>query len=463
MRGGDGGALVVQGDALHLPLPDESVDLVVTSPPYWALRAYGAGEAEIGSEPTPQAYLEALWAATAEIMRVLKPTGSAFVDLGDKYSGSQVNMPPHAGSAVAGRKLNTQLGQGQQRPVHLGPTKSLMLLPERYRIGCVDRLGLIARQVIVWRKPNSLPESVTDRCPRQHEDWVHLVNQPRYYSATDEVREPQMFTGGEDNPAKGRRSGNGVKHRTFTPQHDMFNPLGKLPGSVWSIPSEPLRLPDHLGVQHYAAFPSEWPRRLILGWSPPGICLECGHGRVPVVERGEPELRAWSAKGAQYSGSTENGGHHGEGSSTLKHAVPVAILGYACSCIPFTDHPGSGGSNRRPYSPDGKPNHAQGVYSNQAGEYERVGPWREYHLDRWTPPPTRPAVVLDPFCGTGTVPMVARVLGRIGVGVDLKADYCRAARWRVFSSGDWQQVIERTTGRRVKPLPKQHPGQVSLL
>ncbi|HWD42495.1 MAG TPA: hypothetical protein VHM23_02020 [Actinomycetota bacterium] len=66
-----GQALIVQGDALRLPLPDESVDLVVTSPPYWALRAYGAGQGEIGSEPTPQAYLEALWAATAEMMRVV--------------------------------------------------------------------------------------------------------------------------------------------------------------------------------------------------------------------------------------------------------------------------------------------------------------------------------------------------------------------------------------------------------
>ena len=67
-----------------------------------------------------------------------------------------------------------------------------MLIPERYRIRCVDELGLIARAVIVWSKPNGLPESVTDRVRRSHEDWVHLTLNPRYYSAVDEIREAQV-------------------------------------------------------------------------------------------------------------------------------------------------------------------------------------------------------------------------------------------------------------------------------
>lgn len=58
-------------------------------------------------------------------------------------------------------------------------------------------------------------------------------------------------------------------------------------------------------------------------------------------------------------------------------------------------------------------------------------PVREYHWDRWTPPPTRPSVILDPFSGVGTTVGVAKRLGRIGIGVDLSAPYCRAARWRV--------------------------------
>ena len=83
-------AFILRGDAAHLPLPDASVDLIVTSPPYFGLRSYtDAGEhydGQIGSEATPRAYLEALWACTAEWVRVLKPSGSLFVNLGDKYS-----------------------------------------------------------------------------------------------------------------------------------------------------------------------------------------------------------------------------------------------------------------------------------------------------------------------------------------------------------------------------------------
>jgi DNA modification methylase len=83
--------LVLRGDARALPLPDESVDLIVTSPPYFALRSYtDGGEAyggQIGSEPTPGQYIDNLIACTREWMRVLKPTGSLWVNLGDSYSG----------------------------------------------------------------------------------------------------------------------------------------------------------------------------------------------------------------------------------------------------------------------------------------------------------------------------------------------------------------------------------------
>ena len=81
---------LIRGDALSLPLADESVDLCVTSPPYFALRSYTDGgehyEGQIGSEATPQAFLEALWAVTAECVRVLKPSGSLWVNLGDKMA-----------------------------------------------------------------------------------------------------------------------------------------------------------------------------------------------------------------------------------------------------------------------------------------------------------------------------------------------------------------------------------------
>jgi len=330
--------MLTQADALRLPLAADSVDLVVTSPPYFALRSYQDGDehydGQIGSEPSPQEFLEALWAATVEMARVVKPSGSIFVNLGDKYAGSGGGGGASPKSTLGGGKRRMrEAGGGGCDDWGRARQKSLMGLPWRYAIGCIDDLGLILRSEIVWSKPNGLPESVTDRVRRSHEQWFHFTLEPRYFSATDEIREPHIHA---ESPGA-RRGPSGMNRGTATGRtHDdgapvgnfKFNPLGKLPGSVWSIPSEPLQVPDSLGVDHFAAFPQEWPRRLILGWSPP----------------------------------------------------------------------------------DG--------------------------------------VVLDPFVGTGTVPMVARALGRTGVGVDLSADYLRLANWRVFESGHAAKTMRRTNQER---------------
>lgn len=281
-------ATIIRADARAIPLPDASVDLIVTSPPYFALRSYqDAGEhyaGQIGAEPTPQEYIASLIDCTREWMRVLKPSGSIFVNLGDKYAGNVGTTSGHRGNRQT--KLNgwsadrqesfNRANQPQSNRTGV-PSKSLMLLPERYRIAAVDQLGLIARAVLVWSKPNGLPESATDRVRRSHEDWVHLTRAPRYYSAVDEIRQPSNPRNLRPADVRGsisakeaarRDAGHGTVGHVGKPL--TFNPLGKLPGSVWEIVSEPLRVPDHLGVDHFAAFPTEWPRRLILGWSPVG-------------------------------------------------------------------------------------------------------------------------------------------------------------------------------------------------
>ena len=303
-----GKAVVLRADATNLPLEDSSVDLIVTSPPYFALRSYRDGDehydGQIGSEPTPAEFLEALWRSTEEMVRVLKPSGSIFVNLGDKYAGSGGHNNSGIGAkdqrgpkayiknaqveadrrGIGAKALREDPGLRRLKPSEAGVrNKSLLLLPERYRIGCVDRLGLIVRQVQIWSKPNGLPESVTDRTRRSHEDWVHMVKEPRYFAAVDEIREPQNSLGERHEGrsgyvnAKGVPGGEGVA-RSFETRS--LNPLGKLPGSVWTIPTEPLRIPEWARKKldlpdHFAAFPTEWPRRLILGWSPPaGVVLD---------------------------------------------------------------------------------------------------------------------------------------------------------------------------------------------
>jgi site-specific DNA-methyltransferase (cytosine-N4-specific) len=278
------------------------VDLVVTSPPYFGLRSYQDGGGhyaeQIGSERTPAAYIDALIECTREWVRVLKPSGSLWVNLGDKYSqrvaarmsSHQDGLFPDRSELVKDWKRDRAAGLARMPYENITdpdggryvPEKSLMGLPWRYALRCIDDLGLILRAELIWSKPNGLPESVTDRVRRSHEQWFHLVKQPRYYSAVDEIRQPyeakpqrrfapQMRDRGEQ-PA-------GVATRHSSTLTDVpragVNPLGKLPSSVWEVATEPLQVPTELGVDHFAAFPTRWPDRLIRGWCPPaGVVLD---------------------------------------------------------------------------------------------------------------------------------------------------------------------------------------------
>jgi DNA modification methylase len=267
---------LIRGDARALPLADASVDLIVTSPPYWALRSYTDGgehyAGQIGAEPTPAEYVASLVDCTREWMRVLKPSGSLWVNLGDKYAGNVGTTSGHRGIRnveLHGWSRRRQHGFDQSftpQPNRSGTrSKSLLLLPERYRIACVDQLGLIARAVVIWDKPSGMPESATDRVRRSHEDWVHLTKEPRYFAAIDAVRE--VSSGYIRKPGAARATPPGVKRRTMT---DTCNPAGRLPGSVRSVAAQPLIAPAELGVDHFAAFPMEWPRWITQGWSPAG-------------------------------------------------------------------------------------------------------------------------------------------------------------------------------------------------
>jgi DNA modification methylase len=402
-------AHVLRGDARNLPLPDGSVDLIVTSPPYFGLRSYTDGgqhyAGQIGSEPTPSAWLDNLLDCTREWVRVLKPEGNLFVNLGDKYSGAGRgnNTGERLTNPLATRMARYEtLNRTQHAGLEMAPAKSLLGLPWRYAIACTDRLGLILRAEIIWAKPNGLPESVTDRVRRAHEQVFHLVKQPRYYAAVDEIREPQSTAGERHNGRSGYVGAPDDIARSFSTR--TLSPLGKLPGSVWDIPSAPLQVPERLGVAHFAAFPPALVRPIVLGWSPPGVCTTCGHGRRPVTTQqretyyGDGRYR----NGAQQvrDGAAMVGWRFDE-----KWRSQTAITGYTCGC----------------------------AYT---------------HSDTYTLLPARPAIVLDPFGGTGTTALVASCYGRTGITVDLSADYCRLAHWRVNDPG------ERA---RARAMPKPPP------
>jgi site-specific DNA-methyltransferase (cytosine-N4-specific) len=278
--------VLIRANALDLPIGDSTVDLVVTSPPYFALRSYQDGgehyDGQIGAEATPGEFVDALLEATREMMRVLKPSGSIFVNLGDKYAGNGkagISNNGRGSSSLGGgvpvRSDDVALGSGRAISTQVRP-KSLIGVPWRYALRCIDDLGLILRAEIIWAKPNGLPESVTDRVSRKHEQWFHFTKEPRYYANIDAIREQYTappFRGQSTHKAGQRKATQNPVLATLTDwdaSEYAGNPLGKMPGSWWNIPTEPLRVDPALGVDHFAAFPTEWPRRLILGWCTEG-------------------------------------------------------------------------------------------------------------------------------------------------------------------------------------------------
>ena len=291
--------------------------------------------------------------------------------------------------------------------------KSLLGIPWRYAIRCIDDLGLILRAEVIWSKPNGLPESVTDRVRRSHETWFHFTLNPRYYSAVDEIREAHVYPLDAGRARKGYVGKESAPAQYGNTAGDAS--LGKLPGSVWTIPTQPLTVPAHLGVDHFAAFPTEWPRRIIQGWSPRGICVECGEGRRPTSERDpiDPRFLASNKRG-DGRGNVEVRGV--SQSSILRTGLQAGqspatrITGEACACPEPTA-------------------------------------------------PTRPAVVLDPFGGTGTTALVAKALGRHGISNDMSADYCRLAGWRTTDP----KQLAKAARRPFVPPAEQTEGQLDLL
>ena len=400
------GLQIIHGDALALPLSDAVVDLIVTSPPYFGLRSYTDGgehyDGQIGDEGTPAEFVDALIAATAEMVRVLKPEGSIWVNLGDKYV---------ADNRGSGR--DSKRGDAKHAPrgargfvgTEAARQKSLIGVPWRYAIRCIDDLGLILRAEVIWSKPNGLPESVTDRVRRSHEVWFHFTKSPRYFSAVDEIRDAHVSVA----PGVKLTGGRGYDPQMTGYMNGAAHPIGKLPGSVWTIATQPLIVPEHLGVDHFAAFPMEWPRRIIRGWSPKGVCVACGQGRRPVVARAFHGAYNDSEAQKQQQRVGTMGGGVDRVTLCRTGEIDRRITGYACAC----DEPTAD---------------------------------------------TTPAVVLDPFGGTGTTALVATALGRHGISVDLSADYCRLAEWRTTDPGELAKAAEMP-----KPKPVVVPDGQDVL
>ena len=241
-------------------LPDNFVQTVVTSPPYWNLRDYQA-DGQIGLENSVAEFVEVMVDVFRSVRRVLRDDGTVWLNLGDS-SGTN------------------------------GRPKDLVGIPWRVAFA-LQADGWILRQDIIWHKPNPMPESVRDRCTKAHEYIFLLSKSPRYFYDAYAIKEPVSGTAHD--------RGKGLNPKAMKVQDGvMSDKLGRYSGtkqnpsfaaavsqlvenrnkrSVWTVGSKPYR------GAHFATFPPELIKPCIAaGTSEAGACVECGMPYVRVVE-----------------------------------------------------------------------------------------------------------------------------------------------------------------------------------
>lgn len=260
--------MIIQANALHLPIASDSVQCVVTSPPYWGLRDYGI-TGQLGLERTPEEYVANMVAVFREVWRVLRSDGTLWLNLGDSYAGS--GMTGGTNSKEYSEKRIGRMFHGNRRDTVFGlKQKDLVGIPWRVAFA-LQADGWYLRSDIIWSKPNPMPESVTDRPTKAHEYLFLLAKSERYYFDQDAVRTPQ-----HPSSLKRLETGwNGNKKRDWPKenQHNDFDRyMGKSKEEIDSLPGRNIRSVWHIATQpwsgaHFATFPEKLVEPCILAGS----------------------------------------------------------------------------------------------------------------------------------------------------------------------------------------------------
>jgi DNA modification methylase len=391
--------LIHQGDALELArkMPDESVQVIVTSPPYWRMRDYGVA-GQWGLEDTVEEFVDRLVGLFHELRRVLRKDGTCWINIGDTYVGGGRSG---AGPSTFGNGGDRAKETPEPKPTGTLKRKDLALTPFRLALGLQEE-GWWVREAIIWAKPNGIPEPARGRPVHAHEYILLLARSDRYFYDGFAVRQPiapgTLKNVGYSGPPF---VGAGTALETSAAMHEggytewrSKHPYRPSDGganlrSVWTIAMEPF------GGDHFAPYPSEIPRRAILaGSSARGACAKCGAPweRRVALEGGLIGMDWFPDKGLERG--------RVQGLSTMRERG-------------MEDGGLVAGRSRDPVTPPG--------YHQRDIGFE---PGCECGAD------VVPCVVLDPFSGSGTTLQVARELGRRSVGFELNPAYHEISEMR---------------------------------
>ena len=430
VRGCEMTVRIMIGDALSqlAELPDESVHCVMTSPPYWGLRAYKGDDGMIGLEPTFDAHLENLVAVFREVRRVLRSDGTLWLNYGDAYAsgtkGSGGDTDWQSGGRSAGGTGGSRERSFMDEPFKLNhglKPKDLMMMPARVAwalqtdgvpdpaalraiqrateilideydgspparvMNALDRLDAEyaeakgrswwLRSEICWHKSNPMPESCRDRPTSAHEKLFLLSKSAKYFYDADAVRTPSTGvpkmpdnwdTGPGAHGAVHRTGREKGKQRAMTKDEQQSG--GANLRNVWKIATH------SFSEAHFATFPPALVEPCIkAGTSTHGVCEKCA---APWVRDGE-RILATSRRTERMNLDRNDAG---------------------------------------------------------TGDFRGAG----FQTTSWAPScqckvrPTVPATVLDPFGGAGTVGLVAERLGRDSIIIEISPDYAAMAKRRIL-------------------------------
>jgi DNA modification methylase len=267
---------ILQGDcrAVLTTLDAESVQCVVTSPPYFGLRSYlPEGHAdkplEIGLEQTPEGYVAAIVAVFREVWRVLRKDGTVWLNLGDSYNAYNGNRGPGAGINKRHDENMPRIPQGAGLTVPNLKNKDRLMIPARVAIALqVD--GWYLRDEIVWHKPRPMPSPVRDRTVNAHEMVYLLTKAPRYFYDWEAIEEPSSYPGQIRKAGKAFRdldaaggNANAVRKRPSADREIVVRDTRRA-RSVWSI------CPSPYTDSHFATMPQDLAERCIRAGSKQG-------------------------------------------------------------------------------------------------------------------------------------------------------------------------------------------------